>query len=178
MNKIYEYICNNKSKNFIVIFAFITILTYTLMLTNIFGLISEFDRTYMLDLSIFYSGEAFIDNFSTITTQQIYYYQVIHIIDYVFILSFYPLLAIIITRIIKKHHYYLFIIPLLSMIFDFIENIIIDLHMHYNLSKTMGTISGISTLLKFNFIFISIILLITILIRKLKENGNIKISNN
>lgn len=178
MNKIYEYICNNKTKNIIVILALITILTYTLMLTNIFGLISEFDRTYMLDLSIFYSEEAFINNFSSITIQQIYYYQVIHIIDYVFILSFYPLLAIIIARMIKKQYYYLFIIPLFSMIFDLIENITIDLHMHYNLSKIIGTISGISTLLKFNFIFISIILLIIILIRKLKENGNIKISNN
>ncbi|XFA98787.1 hypothetical protein ACAG96_07905 [Candidatus Izemoplasma sp. B36] len=178
MNKIYECIYNNKTKKIIVILAFITLLTYTLMLTNIFGVVSEFDRIYMLDLSIFYNGEEFINNFSTIAAQQVYYYQVIHFIDYVFILSFYPLLTIIIAKLIKKQYYFLFIIPLFSMIFDFIENMIIDLHMHYNFSKTMGTISGVSTLLKFNFIFISIILLIIILVRKFKENGNIKISDN
>ena len=166
MKKIYTYLENYKSKNWIILLLFSVFITYILMLTNIFGLLSDFDRSIMLDLLFFYQGDEFINNFISVTDIQLYYYQMIHIVDYIFILSFYPLLFIILAKQKILKNYIILIIPLMAMFFDLLENLIIDFHMNFGVSEFLGSLSGVSTLIKFLTIFVTLILITILFIRK------------
>ena len=72
-----------------------------------------------------------------------------------FIISFYPLLVLLLARVVKNKHEWLIMLPIIAMIFDLLENIIIDVHLHVGVSNFLGSLSGIFTLLKYSFILIS-----------------------
>lgn len=165
MKKIHDFLNKYNLREFIVVITFIAIITYLLMLTNVFGLL-KFDKSIMLDLSLFYNGNDFIDNFLSVSETQLYYYQIIHIIDYVFIFTFYPVLTFILSKQVKKQLYLFILVPILSMMFDLFENLIIDFHIHFGVSKVLGSICGIITLLKFISIILTILLILIYYIRK------------
>ena len=172
--KLINWINKSNTKNIFRTLLIISGLCYLLVGTNIFGLLSDFDSKYMLDLVFYYSGDKFITTLANISVTQAGYSQLIHYIDYLFIATFYPLLVLILVRIINNAHkakYYI-ILPILAMICDFSENLIIDIQLSYGVGNFFAGISGILTLLKFIFIITTIIIAIVFIIIKLKGREN------
>ena len=170
MNNIIDSIKKHNSVKKLIFLIVISGLAYLLMGTKIFGIYSDFNSNYMLDLTVFYTGNYFINTLSSISTIQIQYYTVLHIIDYIFIISFYPLLVLLLAKVIKSKHQWLIILPLLAMIFDLLENIIIDVHLHVGVTNFLGSLSGVFTLQKFIFIFISIFVFIVYIFKNRRKN--------
>ena len=163
----------NRQKRLVFIFLFLTIIFYAIMGAQIFGMIGDFNRGYMLDLKFFYSGDVFTDTLNAMSSEQIQLYQNIHFFDYLFLLTFYPFLVFLNVSIYKKRSL-IILLPFVAMIFDFIENLLIDLHMSIGLSHGFGVLAGISTMLKFTIILISIALMIYTYMNNLKQERSLK----
>jgi hypothetical protein len=76
----------------------------------------------------YYSGEYFYDTVSLMTEQDIKDYSIFYIVDNFFVISYFLLMVILTYPLLnKKNKKFAFIIPAVPAIFDFIENISIDL---------------------------------------------------
>lgn len=138
------------------IIALIAIAMYIIMTLL---LLLNLQKEYILDLKFFYSGDFFLNNFVGISDNQTKQYLLFHLFDYVFIITFYPLLSLILEkRLISLK--YLSLVPIIAMLFDLIENILIDIQLRFGISEIFASFSGISTLLKFSLIGTSIIIYI------------------
>lgn len=151
---------NNANKK-ITILAVISLFCYVLMGTKVFGILSEFDNKYMLDLVFYYSGSTFFDTLINIPEAQAGYYLITHYIDYGFIFTFYPMLILVTSKRIKKTTRFYLLAPILAMVFDFLENLIIDIQLTHGVSTFFGSICGVFTALKFTYIVITILLILT-----------------
>ncbi|XMB72863.1 hypothetical protein RJI07_02880 [Mycoplasmatota bacterium WC30] len=174
MVKFVNYINKYNTKYMIITLWAVCGFSYLLMGTKIFGLLSDFDSKYMLDLLLYYSGDKFLTTLADISVTQIDYYKLIHYIDYVFIMIFYPALACLLAKIIKvpnKLKFYI-LLPILAMICDFLENLIIDIHLSVGVSNFFAGLSGILTLFKFIFIGITIVVTFVLILKKIKDSKN------
>ncbi len=149
-----------KLKHIIFLFV-ISILLFITMSSNAFGLLENtgFNSNMMLDKKIFYTSQDMSNLISSLSNEMIKTYFSLHLIDYIFIIFFYPFLRLLLIYVGRRKSKFI-IIPLFAMVFDIIENIIIDISLSHVLPNILMTISGVITLFKFICIFVSIILII------------------
>lgn len=153
--------------------AIVALVTFLLMSTNVFGFINDsgFHSTWMLDTKIYYDLATFRSSIGILDSPMIAGYMTLHIIDYVFILSFYPLLAYFMYRIRGKLDLFVSL-PLIAMGFDFLENLLIDIALYHSVSDFFAGLSGYLTLFKFLFLFLAIAIMAYIVyLRRSKNNG-------
>lgn len=160
MRSIIEWIEKNNTKKIRTFYGLVALFCYVLMGTKLFWIISDFDTAYMMDLKLFYSGPFFISTLADITPIQAEYYQIIHYIDYIFIMTFYPLLMMFLLYNIYNLSKNFIIIPIIAMFCDLFENILIDFHLHMGISQTLGGLVGILSFIKFFTIFVTILLIL------------------
>jgi len=168
MSYILLKIKNHSGKKYILTLFLFSILLFFLMESSVFGLI-KFHTSDMIDTLFFYSPTKFAEVVNSLDSFERTNYFRLHIIDYGFIIAFYPLLSILLYRGLYcnnlhrhlKWHKIAFI-PLLAMIFDITENIIIDLHITFisEPNKILCTLSSVATILKFSIIVVSIVFIV------------------
>ena len=151
----------SKSYKYIIVFSSISLFLFIAMTSNAFGLLngSNFNSNMMLDKKFYYTSFEMNNLISSLNSEMIKTYFSLHLIDYLFILFFYPTLGLLMFNVSNKRIKIL-LIPLLAMVFDIIENIFVDFSLYHGLSKIVMSLTGFITLLKFSCIFISIILII------------------
>jgi len=140
------------------------IIAFSMMSFNLLGFIydSSFTSFDMLDVKGFYSAETFNANIVLIKafgwTSS---YILMHIEDYIFILTFYLWVAVVLFHLLKKNKssFATVAIPLLAMIFDLVENIIIDIALTSEISVFWAGFAGYLTLFKFAFLLLAILLI-------------------
>lgn len=169
MKKLSIWISKVNSKNSIIIFLIISLIAYVAMGTSLFGMIHGFGTDSMLDSTFFYTGSEFMSQLENLTQNEVSAYLYIHLVDYLFIISFYPALTFIYKKTLRTQSG-IFILPILAMLCDFVENIIIDIKLISDVPNILGSISGILTTLKFAFILITIILVIINVIQNRRNN--------
>ena len=157
-----------KSYKYIIVFSSISLFLFIAMTSNAFGLLngSNFNSNMMLDKKFYYTSFEMNNLISSLNSEMIKTYFSLHLIDYLFILFFYPTLGLLMFNVSNKRIKIL-LIPLLAMVFDIIENIFVDFSLYHGLSKIVMSLTGFITLLKFSCIFISIILIIYYIIKKI-----------
>lgn len=158
----------SKSYKYIIIFSSISLFLFIAMTSNAFGLLngSNFNSNMMLDKKFYYTSFEMNNLISSLNSEMIKTYFSLHLIDYLFILFFYPTLGLLMFNVSNKRIKIL-LVPLLAMVFDIIENIFIDFSLYHGLSNIVMSLTGFITLLKFGCIFISIILIIYYIIKKI-----------
>ena len=150
----------NKRKHIIII-SITTIVITILIYSQLFGVLYV-PNTSIIDFKVLYSYQTFQTAIQSLTIEQAHAYQWIHVIDYLFMLLFYPLLVLLLSTVIKqqsKQSIILFI-PLFGYIFDLIENICIDIHLYQypELFQVVGHIAVIVTPLKFLMSLLAILI--------------------
>lgn len=170
MNKLYAWISKNNKKKTVIILAIIALITYILMLSKVFGLNSHLNTALILDSQYFYTGSYFSATLNSLTANEVSAYLYMHLLDYVFILSFYPALCFVFD-LINKQHSNIVILPLIAMLFDFLENSIIDIKLLAGMPQFFGSIAGIFTVLKFSVLIISGILMVINIFVNRKSNA-------
>lgn len=137
------------------------------MSTNLFGFLNElgFNSFKMLDVNFFYSAEQFETTISSFSTEMIQAYMILHIIDYIFIFSFYPALALLLLYTAKKPTILVAVVGF-AMLFDLTENIIIDIGLNHDIPNIFQSISGFLTMLKFIMLIASVAIVIYSLIKR------------
>jgi len=136
------------------------------MSTNLFGFLNEsgFNSFKMLDVNFFYSAEQFETTISSFSTEMIQAYMILHIIDYIFIFSFYPALALLLLYTAKKPTILVAVVGL-AMLFDFTENILIDIGLNHDIPNILQSVSGFLTMFKFIMLILSIAVVISNVIK-------------
>lgn len=169
MENIINWIKNHNATKTIIIYTSIAFITYLCMWTNLFGIITDFNTNLMLDAKLIYTANTFTTTINSYSDTQSLSYLMIHFVDYIFILTFYPALTMILTRINRMNSKLLFV-PILALFCDLLENIIIDVALMQSIPRFLGSISGLLTSFKFIAIFVSVILIIYNVILKRKYN--------
>ncbi len=141
--------------------------SYALMALLAYSPASQFDVNHFLDLKFFYTQETFLNQIASINVIQARIYQMIHFVDYLFILTFYPLLALVMARFLQPQRLQLTWIAIAAMTSDLIENLIIDYHLHFPPLAFLATLSGFFTALKFSLLILAILALLIF-----KKRGN------
>lgn len=159
MHGLIDWIERNNNKKTRRVLAIVALFAYILMGTKLLWILKDFDTSYMMDLKLFYSGPYFISTLADITELQAGYYQIIHFIDYLFIFTFYPFLVLTLLINIYNISKNYIIVPIVAMICDFLENILIDFHLHVGISQTLGGMVGILSFVKFFAILVSLVLI-------------------
>lgn len=159
INIIYRY---NKPRT-LYIFTGVTVFLTVLIYSQLFGVLFV-PNTAIIDFKLVYSYQTFVDSIQTLTSTQAKDYISIHIIDYVFMLSFYPLLGLLLSTVITQSskHIYLLLLPVFAYMFDMTENIIIDIHLYHfpQIYPIIGHIIVWITPLKFLMCVLAIIIII------------------
>ncbi|MBI9009979.1 MAG: hypothetical protein JEZ05_08100 [Tenericutes bacterium] len=170
MNKLYAWISKNNKWKTVIILAIIALISYVLMLTKVLGLNAHLNMALVLDTQFFYTGSYFSATLNSLTTNEVNAYLYMHLLDYVFILSFYPALCFLFD-FINKQHSNIVILPLIAMLFDFLENSLIDIKLLVGIPQLFGSIAGIFTVLKFSVLIISGILMVINVFVNRKSNA-------
>ncbi len=167
--KIINWLFSHNGRKNLLWFSIIALIGITLIYSRYFGLLS-ISNEKILDMLFFYNHSTFYETLNSLTDSEILAYKLIHIADYVFAIGFYPILIFLLTRTIDINNKYrrMILLPLLAGLFDFLENIMMDIHLYLNLSSEtiLGSLSGIFTILKFGLLFISIIIFLIFLIKR------------
>ena len=167
--KIINWFFKHNGKKFLLWFSIIALIGITLIYSRYFGLLS-ISNDKILDMMFFYDHSTFYEVLHSLTASEILAYKLIHIADYVFAIGFYPILIIFLTKTIDINNKYRLIIllPLLAGLFDVLENLMMDIHLYLNIFDVtiLGRLSGIFTILKFGLLFMSIMILLIILIKR------------
>ena len=169
MNRLFTWISLKNNKRVVIPLAIIALVSYILMGTDIFGLIDNFNRHLMLDMQFVYSGNDFYNTLNSLDSLEVTAYLYIHLVDYFFIFSFYPMLTFLFDYI-NKHQSNIVLLPILAMIFDLLENIVIDINLLASLPKFFGSLVGIFTILKFSILIISGMLIVINIYINRKKN--------
>jgi hypothetical protein len=159
MTRLFKWISLHNKKQIVITFAIAALLSYISMGTYFFGMINNFDKNLMLDMQFFYTGNDFIAALNNLNPLEVNSYLYMHLIDYVFIFTFYPTLTFLFD-FINKHQSNIVLLPILAMLFDLFENLIIDMQLLTSIPKFLGSIAGIFTILKFSTLIISGILIL------------------
>lgn len=98
----------------------------------------------------YYSGDYFYETVGMMTEQDIKDYSIFHIVDNLFVISYFLLMVVLTYPMLsKKNKKFAFIIPAIPAVFDFIENISIDLLIKaYPIEVGYGNFIGVITCLK------------------------------
>ena len=99
MKKSYAQTIKQNKLMSVVPLVMIAALAYTLILTKVFGLNSFLNMDSILDSQLFYTGSHFLDTLSSLSAEEVLAYLYMHLIDYLFIFSFYPVLSFIFDNI-------------------------------------------------------------------------------
>lgn len=163
---LFEKLNNKKVIILLFLFMFIGI---TLIFTQYFGLFPLNDE-YALDMLNYYSKTLFFNSIESMDQPSRLSYFMIHLGDYLFMFGFYQLLGLAIFKLInrKSKLIYLATIPYFAFLFDFLENIIMDIHLaiYPNQIEVFGYVAGISTFMKFISMYVSLLLILLLFIYK------------
>jgi len=155
----------------------IGIFSFLLMSFNVLGFLipNEFTSFDMLDVKLFYSKEV-LDFYMNMYESSAWVgsYLILHAEDYIFIMTFYPWLALTMFGLIpnEKKKMFFLLIPLLAMACDFFENVVIDISLLSHSFSALGYVAGFLTLFKFVFLLIAIILIGINIYRKHRQSRN------
>lgn len=154
-------------KKSVLILILLTIIGIVLIFTQYFGLFPLEDQ-YALDMLNYYSKTQFFDNIEAMDKSNRLSYFMIHIGDYLFMTGFYQLLAVAIYKILHNNSkiVYLILVPYLAFIFDFLENLMMDIHLmlYPKQIDIFGYIAGVSTFIKFTTLYSSITIIVLAII--------------
>lgn len=112
---------------------------------------SSIDGRGLFDTRLtYYSGDYFYETVDMMTEQDIKDYSIFHIVDNLFVVSYFLLMVILTYPLLrKKDKKFAFIIPAIPEFFDFIENVSIDLLIRAFPTKLgYGNFIGVITCLK------------------------------
>lgn len=161
----------NNKKGIILLMVF-TVVGIVLIFSQYFGYYQLSDD-YALDMVTYYSKADFFNNLESLSESSRVSYQMIHLADYLFMFGFYQLLGIVIYRLSKKYSNlgYIVFLPYIALGCDFIENIMVDIHLIIYPSQIefFGYIAGYSTFMKFSFLYITLICISILGIHKLMK---------
>lgn len=139
---------------------------YLLMLTRVFGLL-DIEPSFLLDVTLKINPDLFFDRIA----KQVAYgrdnYLLFHLIDYLFIIFFYPLLRILASRLFSGKVWP--IIAVVAGVTDLLENLCIDISLLLYPQQISGFALMVSWLIPLKFLSISIVLvtaIIWLLLRK------------
>ncbi|MBN2876253.1 MAG: hypothetical protein JXL85_01240 [Bacilli bacterium] len=164
---------NQIPNRYLIPWVIVAFVTFLLMSTNVLGAINDsgYHSTWMLDTKIYYDWTTFRNSIGMLDSFMISGYMTLHIIDYIFLLAFYPLLAYFMYRLRGKWDLFV-ILPFIAMGFDFSENLLIDIALYHTVSDFIASLAGFLTLFKFLFLFLTIsIMAYFIYLRRAKRNG-------
>ena len=173
-----EKIKENSKKNIkaVKLLIILSAFFYLAMATNLFFILpdSGFTSFNLLDTKLFYSSDTFYSLIANMTPEMKSTYIIIHIVDYLFIFSFYPLLILLTLRKFKDNMNinWLVIIPIIAMLSDIIENIIIDVEILSSVPLVLASVISAITIIKFASILITIILYMTKTIKFRASDNN------
>lgn len=140
------------------------LVSFMMMSFNILGFIDgySFSSMDMLDVKGFFTAETFRTAIASYQAMdQTGAYMILHIEDYLFILTFYPwLLLVLFHRLdMNKANLVWAIVPFLAMLFDLMENLIIDIALFGTVGDFGAGLVGFLTLLKFTLLGLTVILI-------------------
>lgn len=142
--------------------ALLMLVGIILIFTQYFGAITLADDK-ALDMLFNYDKATFYNILHLLDESDRLAYKLIHLADYIFILGVYPLISIGFSRLIRKDHKIriLVLLPLVAGLFDFLENLMMDIHLYAYPSEIqfLGSLAGIFTTIKFICLYASIILI-------------------
>ena len=146
-------------------FAVAMLLGVTLIFSQYFGAFPLSDE-YALDMLMYYSKERFFDTLNLLDSVSRTSYLMIHLADYIFMFGFYQLIALGLYKLtvtldkLKP----IVLIPYLAFLGDFLENIIMDLHLLIYPSQInlLGYLAGVVTFVKFSSMYLALALLIVL----------------
>jgi len=166
--KILQFVYRYNKRRHIYIFAISTIVITTLIYSQLFGILYV-PNTSIIDFKLVYNLHTFQTSIQSLTIEQVQAYQWIHVIDYVFMIVFYPLQILLLSTLIpiQSKDSYILLIPIFGYVFDMMENIIIDIHLSHfpTMYNLLGHLLTVVTPLKFAM---SILAITSIIIIKLK----------
>ncbi len=177
--KIIEYIDKKATWKRVIISLVSSVVLGTCIATMFFGFLKLKPEATMDSLN-FYNSDTFFYNLEIQGKEGRQAYFLLHLFDYIFITQFYFFFVYLIYLIIHKLRQkiwtkYLCLIPVVSAIMDFFENICIDLSIFLFPNKIIfiGNLSGIFTLTKMisiNVTLLVVFVLSCILITKTIKN--------
>lgn len=159
MKKLKKRILKYYKTKHIVILASIAMLAYVMMLINFLGLLSDFGTMDMFDIKIFYSPNFFYQTIISLNDSEVLNYLYLHVIDYIFIVTFYPCLTLLLGKNSRVKTIEL-IIPIIAMFSDLTENILIDIGLCLSIPSFLVVLLNIITITKFLAIGIAVVLII------------------
>ncbi len=104
--------------------GFVVVFLYLLMLTRVFGLL-DLDPAFLLDLRWKIGTKVFFDAIANQVAYGRDAYLVFHLIDYMFIIFFYPFLRLIAKRLFLRP--FIPALVLIAGVADLLENVFIDI---------------------------------------------------
>lgn len=133
-----------------------------------FGLL-KLDTNATLDSLNFYNSNTFFNYLDIQGDAGRKSYLILHLIDYLFITQFYLFLSLSISKLIQKSDIkssltLLSLLPMLSGLMDFVENLLIDFSILYFPKKliVLGDIAGFATALKMYSLYVVFTLLLVL----------------
>lgn len=167
--KVVELVYKYNSKTNVIIAAAIALIGMTLIFTQYFGFLYLADEK-ALDVLHYYDQSMFYSVLNSLTASDIFAYKLIHLADYVFIIGLYPLVSFSLSKVIRRTSSmkYLVLLPLIAGDFDLLENLMMDIHLYFHPTEFMflGSISGIFTAMKFLLLYISVLVLFVLCLKR------------
>lgn len=164
-----NFIQRLSKKKSVIILMIISVIGMLLIFTQYFGVFPLEDK-YALDMLNYYTKTQFFNNLELMDESSRVSYIMIHIGDYLFMTGFYQLLAVAIYKLLQKPSKlaYVFFVPYLAFFFDFMENLMMDIHIIIYPAQIVvfGSIAGVSTFLKFMSLYLSMLIIIVSIIYK------------
>lgn len=138
----------------VLLFFALAVIFATCIITMFFGHIT-LDPTATMDSSDYYTSAVFYGNLDTLGQEGRRAYLMLHVFDYLFMASLAGFLTFSMHLLIKSmtqtpRVYYLTLVPMVYLVFDFLENICIDLSILLYPSRfvPLGVLAGFMTTLK------------------------------
>lgn len=175
MKKLSDLIKRNANTKIILIYLLLIAVFGTLIMTKLFGLF-EFNSDLSLDPLLYYSKDTFYNTLMLLGKDGRVGYLGTHIPDYFFMFFFHPIFSLLIAALLislkkteTKLYDFLIVFPLFALLFDFLENLFMDIHIliYPDEIQVLGSISGYVTMLKFIVINITLAIIISLCIIKL-----------
>lgn len=158
--KIMDWFYRNNRNHATKSLMFTALAAFLLMSSNIVWLNSStgFNLFDMLDMKLYVSSTTLYDAVASMSESALIGYLNIHLVDYVFILSFYPWLIMMMTRNLQRNskQEFFLILVVVAMMSDLMENIFIDVELVGSLPTILASILGLLTMLKFASMLMSV----------------------
>lgn len=182
MNKMIGFIEKHVSWKRLLVLVLGSGVLATFIVTMLFGFI-KLDPDAIMDSSFYYTSNTFYNYLDLQGDIGRKSYLYLHLIDYIFILFFYPSLAVMVYMLQKyidlNFTKYLLFIPLSAGDFDVLENLCIDISILFYPSKIgiLANLSGYFTAIKMTLIYLTFIIIILLIMMILIKKVKILIKN-